>query len=455
MSQLTKSEMIGIQNILTPPLSNNSARDDENIISGGFVQLFKVAGRTREINYHYAVLNTNGKITFHAMAPMKHVNSKEVRNPQYRDKMVWASFNKDANPNPRNPNEFQNSNYGNLQMLNLLTIPMNGQEYPNFLNCLDLTDYRLKLALVPNNIDNLLKQPEEKQADGKPEKSKLAKLHEPLRNLINEINLTNEDAENMTAEDIVKANRLSFDVYTEEVMELVQEGLLTLSTVYINPIANTVSVGYKTDESMDLKSHPAFNFNILTHVEKIQASKIPVANKFKGLIEITDADISALYSDNAEMLGRRVIATNQETGKETLSLSKIGVIKDYNSDVLVLVTINDSFNDRNRSRVESLEQNLNKGNNLLYIEEGYLVPVARHLSSNDSRSGIVFMELRVDHYRVHTSSSVKKTLEFDAFATLGLGDVEAELFDSLDVSTVSFVDTKEASKQQQDADELE
>ena len=66
-TQLTKSEMIGIQNILTPPLANNSARDDENITSGGVTTLFKIAGLTREINYHYAVLNSNGKITFHAI----------------------------------------------------------------------------------------------------------------------------------------------------------------------------------------------------------------------------------------------------------------------------------------------------------------------------------------------------------------------------------------------------
>lgn len=453
-TQLTKSEMIGIQNILTPPLANNSARDDENITSGGVTTLFKIAGLTREINYHYAVLNSNGKITFHAMAPMKHVNSNEVRNPQYRDKVVWASFNKDANPAKNNPSEYQNSNYGNFQLLSMLNIPMNGQMYPNFLNCLELQDFRLKTALVPNNIDNLIKLNDE----GKEDKSALAKLHGPLKNLLEEIQLTEEAKDNMTSEDVVKANRLAYDVYVEEVTELVKQGLLTLSTIFINPIADKVSAGFKIDQTMNLKSNPLFNFGVIKNLPKIKLTKIPIANKFTGLIEVTEADISALYSDNVTMLGRRVISTNQETQKETVSLSKVAVIKDYNADVLVLVTINDSFNDRNRSRVETLEGHLDKGNNLLYIEEGYLVPIARHVQSNDSRSGIVFMELRIESYRIHTSASVKKTLEFDAFATLGFEpeSVDALLLDQPEISSVSLVSPEEQNQEDEfDQNELQ
>ena len=67
---------------------------------------------------------------------------------------------------------------------------------------------------------------------------------------------------------------------------------------------------------MNLKSNPLFNFGVIKNLPKIKLTKIPIANKFTGLIEVTEADISALYSDNVTMLGRRVISTNQETQKE-------------------------------------------------------------------------------------------------------------------------------------------
>lgn len=435
----TKAEVIEARRLLSLNTNPSAATpEDENLSSGVEATLFCI-NLTRAVHYHYAILNANGEISMHVMAPFKTVNTNE-RNPQYRSKIVWASFNKNVNANPNNANEVQNSNYGNFLLVLAEKLPrVSGDgEMSNFLNSLNLYDARLKTALVPNDYEHLSEEA-------------LQRLTMPIRQLIAEIKMT--ESQDIEKSERAKLNRAAYEIYAQEVLQLVEEGLLTLSTIYINPIQNKVAAAYNLEESLNFLSHPAMNYNHLMNNCSLPISMIPTLNTFRGVVELTGAGIDALLSDNAEMLGLREMSKNRENvevGKEQWSMSKVGIIKDYSNDVRVLVTINDTYNSNNRSRVRALEAQLEKGNNLLRIESGYLVPIARRLQTNDARSGIAFMELRIERYSIHNSNSLKKSALQDDFAGLDFKIAEADVTTDLQfLDQVQESQTEEKAKNNQ------
>ena len=400
---------------------------DTNLNSNAALFAHIIADVTRKISYYYATIGSNGKINFHVSSIFKTVNDQRNNDPRYRDKRVWISVNTDPQVNPKNPEIHYDDN---IAMYLHLMSPMtfhNGKNQPNFNNGLVMADPKIKQILIPSDIDAILQSP----LNDKNQNAMLATLNEPFINLRAEL-AANASTE-MSIKDRQRENIEAYKVYTQEVLSLVQQGLLTLSYALINPTANSITPSFQLEETMNASSNYYMNFKDVVTNSKAPINRIPKLNRYQAVIQITDADIGALDSNNAPMLGKRLLnenAANQtEEYQERYALSKVGVIKDYNSDQHILVSIIDRYTD-NRSRVGALEALLDKGVNT-FIMSGYLVPVVREIDSNSSRSGNIFFELNVDTYTVFNSQGLHKVMESDQFSDLGF---DMDLDTSVDTS---------------------
>lgn len=68
---------------------------------------------------------------------------------------------------------------------------------------------------------------------------------------------------------------------------------------------------------MKATSNPWLNINTVLGLD-IPVSKLPIINQYTTTVQIVDIDdLSLMFSDNNNMLGKRTIWTNQETGKSS------------------------------------------------------------------------------------------------------------------------------------------
>lgn len=397
-----------IRNMLKMPVSNQST-SDEQIDNAGTVEVFTIAGKTRAIMYRYATIGSTGNINFHAMSPFNFIDTNQ-NDPQYRKKTTYVSINTESQQSTNDPSQYFNNNLGNYLLLMKPKLAMNGKETSTFFNLLKLHSPRIKQALIPSDIEAV----------------DLVTLNAPAIKLQTAvIENSKTDLENKAK---VALNIAAYEEYEQEVLALVEHGLLTYSFILINPVANSVSVGYGLEDSLRALSHPGMNYNALLN-QGLPLSDIPVLNKYKTVVQIIEAgDMSILFSDNEAMLGKRTIYTNSETGKSREAISKLAIIKDYNNDTPIIVAITDtpnSLRSDSRGRVESFEALLDKGLNVFEVE-GSLSPVVRLKDTNAGRNGNIVFELRVDKYKVFNSSGVRSTLESDAFSDLSFEGSEGD-----------------------------
>lgn len=397
-----------IQNMLKMPVANQSI-SDEQINNDGSLQLFTIAGRTRNIMYRYATIGSNGNINFHAMSPFNFIDSNQTE-AQYRKKTVYASFNTDPQQNPNDPKQYFNNNLGNYLLLMKPNLVMNGKESPTFFNSLTLHNLRVKQALIPTDIENV---------DIKLINTPAAKLQQAV---------LQNSKEDLDTKAKVELNIQAYNEYEQEVLALVEQGLLTYSFILINPTPNSVSVGYGVEDSLRAVTHPGMNYNAIMN-QNLPLSDIPVLNKYRTVVQIIESeDMAILFSNNNAMLGKRTIYTVTETNRSRYAISKLAIIKDYNNDTPIIIAITDTPNSLRtdaRGRVESFEALLDKGINTFEVE-GSLSPVVRLTDTNAGRNGNVVFELRVDKYKVYNSTGVRSTLDADAFGDLSFESVEGD-----------------------------
>lgn len=220
----------------------------------------------------------------------------------------------------------------------------------------------------------------------------------------------------------------AFEVYVDSLVKLVEAGLLMYTTGIITPEQSSISIGIKLEDSMSVQSHPWLNANTLLANPDIKMNQIPTTNNFRGLVEIIDSDDieGILHSNNNAMIGRKTLSQSGDSIR--YALAKIAVIKDYNSQVPITISILDMMNN-GRSRVEALEALIAKGQRTLFIE-GSLSPVVRTIDNEASRNGEVFFELKIERYSVHNSANTRLSVETDDYGMLdeieqvSVGDVE-------------------------------
>lgn len=400
-----------IENMLAMPVAN--VAQTENIeVQDGLQELFVIANFTRNILYRYATISSNGNVSFHAMSPFKFVDDNQ-QDANYRNKTVYVSVNTDSQQNANDPKQFYNNNLGNLLLVLKPFINQNNKNYPNLYNAIKLSNARIKEALVPQDLDN-------------PQLNVINAPAIKLQSLVKQHAL-----DDIEAKDRVTLNIQAYQNYTKEVLELVEQGLLTNAFVFINPTANKVAPSLSIDDGMKAVSNPWLNINTIMNLG-LPLSKVPTPNKFRAVVQVIETnDLSVLFSDNDEMLGERVIWTNSENGKTRRALTVLALIKDYNNDTPVLLSITDTVNSTSnnsnaRSRVEAFEGLMDKGLNE-FIVEGSLSPVVRLKGTNAGRHGNVFFELRADSYKVYQSTSVRNSLEADAFDDLSFEESEGDI----------------------------
>ena len=287
---------------------------------------------------------------------------------------------------------------------------VNDKQVANPYNKIVLASSRIKQALIPADINPAI----------------LTEINAPARKLKELISQHN--ALEIEQKEKVSLNIMAYQEYENEVLALVEKGLLVYSFVLINPIANTVSFDMGLEDSMNAQSNPWLNFKAVSSLGN-PLSNIPTINKYCAVIQIIEvSDLNALFSDNIEMLGKRTIWTDTESNRSREAVTKVAIIKDYNSDTPILVSLTDSLNaptQGNRSRVEAFEALLDKGVNTFTVF-GSLSPVVRLKNTNAGRNGNIFFELRLDRYNVFQSTNLRNTLESDAFESLSfetsLGD---------------------------------
>lgn len=435
MSQFKAQESARVKSIITQGLiANQAIAETEVKQQKAIVDVFLIADRTRVFQYNYATLSNQGTIQFHIAGIFKMIDPRPNVDPKHKDKTVWVSVNKDANKDKDpNVNIYYNSNFGNFLTLMKPTMNFNGVEQANFNNRINLQSSRIKDILVPTDMDAVVQTADLQKKLSAPFVWLYQQVHD-----IKERKLEAREATSLFIE--------VYKQYAEQIAALYNDGELSLTQALINPTPNKVAVGFQMESTINLKSNGYMNFKALTSQPNVPLSEIPANNSFTGLIEVTGAPIGALFSDNENMLGQRTITTDTKTGKEIQSLSKVGTIKDYNGDTNVLVTITDVFGktDNSRNRVESFEDLIAKGITSFDVTEGFLVPVVRQLNSNGSRSAVIFFELHIQQYNVHNSNSVKRVMETDEFANLGMESVE------LDTETLNSVQTAELIMQKED-----
>lgn len=430
-----------IKKILAIPTANVAVVVNEQSINKGTVSLFVSSNLTRTILYRYATISSNGNINFHAMSPFTFIDDSQPA--QYRKKTVYASVNLDSQQDKTDKNVHYNNNLGNFLLLLKPNIHSGGKPFANPYNKLELHSPIIKQGLIPANIDD----------------SQLLLINQPatdLQALVNSIKM-DEDIEPKEKSNLYIQ---AYNDYKDKVEQLFNDGLLDYSFILVNPKPNTVSVSMALEESMKATSNPWLNINTVLGLD-IPLSKLPVINQYTTTVQIVDVeDLSILFSDNNNMYGKRTIWTNPETGKSREALSKVAIIKDFNSDTPILIEITDSINMSTnadaRGRVQAFEDLLDKGINTFTVQ-GSLSPVVRLKESNGGRNGVIFFELIIDTYSVYQSTNTRSTLEADAFASLSIDTdgmqvelEDASVIDSASLSTVDVTDTFNADKKTKD-----
>ena len=418
--------------LINPAQSTLLTGGNENIGTSIDLSLFLIAGKTRNIMLQYALLTNAGNINFFALVPFK-FNDVNENDPRYRTKTMWASVSLDSQQSQKDPKIFFNNNIGILKTF--LTPSMMHGEKPvgNPYNALHFNSAKLHHYVVPTDIDAI-------------DNNMLIELNTPITTLRTQIE--EAKAQGLEGEMLIQVNTEAYATYTESVKALYDRGLLTLSTIVTTPKANSISMSIGIDETMQSTSNPWLNANVLLNQHGVNLSALPVSNSVKALVQITESDISALFSDNEKMFGERVMNPNAgEQEQVRLALSKVGIIKDFGANTTVLVSITDGFNTNNRSRVQALKDQLERGNNMFQIE-GTLRPIARHVNSNAGRSGNVFMELLIDTYSVYKSTSLSSSIEFDAFSDLGSIEIDAGAVSELAIATEQATTAQSAEESQ-------
>lgn len=400
------------------------ATSDEQVPNHGVTTLFVIAGLTRSMLYRYATISSAGNVSFHAMAPFSFVDQRQ-REAQYRKKTTWVSVNMDAQQNPNNPKQYFNNNFGNL----LMVLKPQMDNKPNPYNAINLHATRLKQAIIPADIDPSL----------------MNTLNEPVLELQREIQLNATSG--LETKEIVELNIKAYNAYADKVLALVNGNLLTYAFALINPKANTVSPSINLEESMKAASNPWMNINKVIN-SGLPISQIPVFNQYEAVVQIVDVkDLSCLYSDNMEMFGERLVYQNNDTGLQMRAITKVAVIKDYNADTYVLLSITDPANTRpnTRTRTQAFEDLLDKGINTFTVR-GSLSPVVRTKSSNAARNGNVIFELAVDEYSIFQSNNIRNSIDTDSFADLDFTETEGDFDVAAEYIDVQAVDlTSDAS----------
>lgn len=404
--------------LINPVQSTLLTGGNENIGTSIDLSLFLIAGKTRNIMLQYALLTNAGNVNFFALVPFK-FNDVNENDPRYRTKTMWASVSLDSQQSQKDPKVFFNNNIGILKTFLTPSLMHGDKTVGNPYNALHFNSAKLHQYVVPTDIDAITND-------------MLIELNSPVMEL--RTKLEKAKAEGLEGDSLIQINTEAFTTYTDQVKELYNRGLLTLSTIITTPKANSISMSISIDETMQSTSNPWLNANVLLNQAGINLSALPVSNSIKALVQITESDISALFSDNEKMFGERVMNPNAGDQEQTrLALSKVGIIKDFGANTPILVSITDGYNSNNRSRVQALKDQLERGNNMFQIE-GTLRPIARHVNSNAGRSGNVFFELLIDTYSVYKSTALNSSIEMDAFGDIGSFDIDVAEVSELAVS---------------------
>lgn len=392
-----------IKNMLKMPAQNLNA-NNEQTTNNGVVNLLVIANITRKTMYQYATIGSTGNIMMHSLVPFNFIDDNQ-QNPQYRKKTVWVSVNQDPQQNPNDPTLYFNNNFGNL--LTLMKPKIEGKD--TAFNELRLMNTRIKEALIPTDLDNI----------------NLAIINKPAIDL--KANIQANINAGLEGKERTEQNILAYKVYEAETLKLVEDGLLTNAFVLINPVRDTVSFGMGLDESMRSGSHPCMNYAKMLG-QGLPISKVPTVNRYRTTVQIIETDdLSFIHSDNNDMLGKRTIK-EFEGGRNREAITKLAIIKDYNNDTPILISIVDPLNppkEDNRSRVEAFEALLDKGINT-FTMEGSLSPIVRLKDSNAARHGNIFFELRVENYSVFASNNMRNTMEADSFNEFGFSETEGD-----------------------------
>lgn len=425
------SELQLVKQLLNPATSQLTVGGNENINSGINLSVFLIAKKTRAIMMPYALKTSAGNIHFYGLMPVK-FNDPDELNPSYKSRVLWQSFSFDSQQSSKNERIFFNQNAGIVKTFLTPSLTLGDKTFNNPYNKLTLTQAKLHQYLVPNNLDTI-------------DNAVLTMLKQPF-NILKSRVLANE-AEGLTGSALVEMNTIAYDEYLAEVENLYTQGLLTLSTIVTTPKVNSIALDIGIDETMDSQSNPFLSANFLLNQQNINLSALPVTNNFRGLIQVTEADMSALLSDNTNMFGKRLMNRNAGEGElPRFALSKVGMIKDFGTNTPVLVSIIDTYsnNINAKTRVDTFESYLERGTNL-FIVEGSIKPIARQVNSNSGRSGNVFFEISIDTYSPYNSTSLSNSIEYDDFADLTGFDVEETHEVEFSVEATETVTTESSS----------
>lgn len=373
-------------------------------------QVFVLKGKTRQIVYPYAHRSPKGSISFHVMSPML-VNDSAERNLSYRSKPVWVSVNTDSQVDKSNPNKFYNNNIGLFNEMLKHNIVEGDKTIPNPHNSLLLHSVKYRLHLVPNNLDTMSIQ-------------KLEEIRTPFKTL--NMQMKKNRAANLAAggteASLNEMNAAAYQNYINQTMELFDKGDLILATIYTNPEQDTITPIKSALITMESIVDPWYNGTKL--MQRQPVSNIPTLNQFSGVLTITNADMSAMLSDNVNMFGKREFSF-QNTDQKGYALTKVGILKTSNSiDIPVLVSIVDVYNNNPnaRSRVETFESHLAKGNDTFMVF-GKSRPVVRLEKTSANRVGNVIIEITIDNYLIHNINSLNDSVDTDV---LSLHDSELD-----------------------------
>ena len=404
-----KSAKQVVQSLLARPVNNAVVNlNAETTQQASSLQLFVMANVTRQQFYLYATINSKGKVEFHVSVPFKFVDqttTKEV----YADKTVYASVKRSTGQytNRNKQVAYNNSNFGNLQILLTPSIVVGEKVQPNHYNVLDLHNPILKYGLVPSTLE-----------------TDLEKINTPCMLLERNIATVETALADATTREKEEFIAKAYDQYVEQVAQLYSDGLLSLSHFFINPKPDSVGFSSKLDKSMNLGSNPWLNYNKV--VENQPVSVLPIANSYQTVVEIIEVDsLDGIFSsNNNNVLGTRILnandlnadngSDNKKNKKILRSTTKVAVISDYYKNTHLLVTFNDTFD---YSPVDILESYLAKGLNTFTVS-GSLSPKVRDVEAQGSRNGNLIMELRVNSFSPFVSNNVKKVMQSDSFSNL-------------------------------------
>lgn len=412
MNPVSNTELALVKQLIDPSTSQLNTGGNENINSGINLALLLIKQKTRGIMYPYALRTQAGNINFYGLIPMK-LNDPDETNLNYKARTVWLSFSFNSQPSKQEGVRlFYNQNAGIVKTFLTPFHVIGDQKYHNPYNKLNIAQAKLHQYIVPSNIDAIGNE-------------RLVILKAPFNKLKQRI--AEHTAQGLTGASLVEMNTVAFNEYIKEVEELYKDGLLTLSTILTTPKPNSIELDIGVDETADAQSNPWLSANFLLNQENVDLSSLPITNSFRGLIQVTEADMSVLNSDNVNMFGKRIMNKNPAEGEiPRFALSKVGMIKDYGINTPVLVSIIDAYsNDTNaKSRVDTFETFLANGVNMFNVE-GTIKPIARLTSTNSGRSGNVFFEISIDQYSPYNSTSLTSSLEHDDYRALSFDADEA------------------------------